>query len=450
MNKILKICSLMALGLIFFINEISAQYKYGTEMDKYRLAVMLSYEIGSALKEESVAMVANTVINRYNVAKKNTSGLTVTDVLYQSGQYSSGPSAITGPYTKNFNKDQLNAVGLKNLGQEKWNRALRVAEKAMNGTLKDYVNGAYSYNQSFVDWNSKTLTGQGKHQINKKLDTNPLYKEGGKIVGHRFYKYDNDSLLGAIPHYDYNMDPNVGSGQVSTEGVIQYDTKTWKPKKMGEVSVDNPDGGERTGICSMATAADMYLSDGVTDNACWYCKIVVVITNAYFKAAYTALPSAVALGKLCAKLGFMIWLAYYIMLQVSSLSPITPFKMLQEILVMGFKVSLAYLGVIYATSVITQYFVNPIVGLGVDYGSAMLDSMMNEYGVDSKLTSIYAQIDSARQEAEGGSDAKDGIEKMHESIEKSTKEKEETDKTKKAGESKGTGGGGGGGGAGSF
>lgn len=403
MNKILKICSLIALGLVLLIDAIFAKdYTYGTEMDKYRLAVMLSYEIGGA-SDESVAMVANTVINRYNAAKKFSSkDLTITDVLYQSGQYSSGPSAITGPYTKNYNKAQLNDVGLKRLGADKWNRTLQIAEKAMKGTLKDYAKGGYSYNKSFVK--NGQITGAGKNQINTALDTNPLH---GGIVGHRFYKYTDDRMLGAIPHHDYNMDPNVGSGQVSTEGVIQYDTKTWKPKKMGEVSVDNPDGGERTGICSMATAADMYLSDGVTDNACWYCKIVVVITNAYFKAAYTALPSAVALGKLCAKLGFMIWLAYYILLQVSSLSPITPFKMLQEILVMGFKVSLAYLGVIYATSVITQYFVNPIVGLGVDYGSAMLDSMMNEYGVDSKLTGIYAQIDSARQAAGESGDPKE-------------------------------------------
>ncbi|MCQ2735367.1 MAG: cell wall hydrolase [Alphaproteobacteria bacterium] len=398
MSKIFKICSLIALGLILFANDIIAQnkiYKYGTEMDKYRLAVMLSYEIGGALKEESVAMVANTVINRYNTAKKfSDKNLTITDVLYQSGQYSSGPSAITGPYTKNYTKDQLNAVGLKQLGATKWNRALKVAEQAMNGTLRDYVNGGYSYNKSFVK--GGTLTGQGQNQINTKLDTNPLWKEGGQIVGHRFYKYNNDKLLGAIPHRDYNMDPNAGSGQINTDGVIQYDTETGKPKKMGQVSVDNPDGKSRSGICSMTTAASLYLSDGITDNACWYCKIVVVITNAYFKAAYAALPSAVTLGKLCAKLGFMIWLAYYILLQVSSLSPITPFKMLQEILVMGFKVSLAYLGVIYATSVITQYFVNPIVGLGVEYGSAMLNSMIDTYGVDNTLESIQEKIDNAK------------------------------------------------------
>ena len=447
MKKTLKIYSLIVLGLILFTNAIFAQYKYGTEMDKYRLAVMLSYEIGSALKDESVAMVANTVINRYKAAKKfSGNDLTITDVLYQSGQYSSGPSAITGPYTKNFNKAQLNAVGLKQLGADKWKRALSIAEKAVNGTLHDYVDGAYSYNQSFVDWSGKTLTGHGEYQINKKLDTNPLFNEGGKIVGHRFYKYDNDARLGKIPHHDYNMDPDVAAGEVSLEGVIQYDTKTWKPKKMGEVSVDSPDGKEKTGVCSMATAADMYLSDSVMDNACWYCKIVVVITNAYFKAAYTALPSAVALGKLCAKLGFMIWLAYYILLQVSSLSPITPFKMLQEILVMGFKVSLAYLGIVYATSTITTYFINPIVGLGVDYGSAMLDSMMNEYGVNSKLASIQAQIDSARQE----SGASDGIQKMQETIEKNEKEKKEIDKNKKPEESIGTGGGGADGGSGSW
>ena len=71
----------------------------------------------------------------------------------------------------------------------------------------------------------------------------------------------------------------------------------------------------------------------------------------------------------------MIWLAFYILQQVSSLEQITPGKMLQEILVMMFKVALAYLLLEPGTNYLVEYYVNPIVSTGVDYGNAIFDNM---------------------------------------------------------------------------
>ena len=143
--------------------------------------------------------------------------------------------------------------------------------------------------------------------------------------------------------------------------------------------------------CTMAKMQEMYLQDDTkVDQYCWYCKVVIVLTNAYLAAANQALPVSISLGKLCAKLGFMIWLAYYILLQVSSLAPITPFKMMQEILVMGFKVALAYNAASLGMTVITTFFINPIVGLGCDYGSALLDGLMTSYNIDSSISDLHA------------------------------------------------------------
>lgn len=109
--------------------------------------------------------------------------------------------------------------------------------------------------------------------------------------------------------------------------------------------------------------------------SCWYCKIVIVLVNAYLKAASMAMGTTIVLGQIILKVGFLLWLAYYILQQVSSMEPITPGKMLQEILVMGFKVALAYLFLEEATKLVVKYYVDPIVGLGVDYGIAIFDKM---------------------------------------------------------------------------
>lgn len=137
--------------------------------------------------------------------------------------------------------------------------------------------------------------------------------------------------------------------------------------------------------CKMEKMITEYLNDGDVDAACWYCKVVVVLTNSYLKAASDVLGVSMRLGQLCAKLGFMIWLAYYILLQVSSFAPITPFKMMQEILVMGFKVALAYKGASLGMQFVVFYFINPIMGLGVDYGSALLDSLLASHNIDVAL-----------------------------------------------------------------
>ena len=102
---------------------------------------------------------------------------------------------------------------------------------------------------------------------------------------------------------------------------------------------------------------------------------MIVLVNSYLKAASAAMGTTVELGKVILKVGFLVWLAYYILQQVSSLEPITPGKMLQEILVMGFKVALAYLFLEEATKLITKYYVNPIIGLGVDYGYEIFQRM---------------------------------------------------------------------------
>ena len=61
---------------------------------------------------------------------------------------------------------------------------------------------------------------------------------------------------------------------------------------------------------------------------------------------------------------------------------------------MGFKVALVC--VVLANepnlvmNLITTYFINPIVDLGCDYGTALLDGLMDSYNVDSTISNLHA------------------------------------------------------------
>ena len=126
--------------------------------------------------------------------------------------------------------------------------------------------------------------------------------------------------------------------------------------------------------CNFTKLKKDYLGGGTS--MCWYCRIVSIMTNAYLSAVDIALRSAKTIGDLILKYGFLIWLGYYILQQVSSMAPTTPGKMLQEVAIMGFKVLLATVAVRKGIPVLTTYFLDPVMLTGVDYGLAMLSGLL--------------------------------------------------------------------------
>lgn len=113
------------------------------------------------------------------------------------------------------------------------------------------------------------------------------------------------------------------------------------------------------------------------EKACWFCRVAIVMTNAYLQAANKALPVAQDLGHMIVKLGFAIWLAIYLLQQVSSFSSTSPGKMLQEIIVMGFKCAFANLAISDGITFITQFILNPIMITGTDIGTAILNGLIS-------------------------------------------------------------------------
>ncbi len=128
-----------------------------------------------------------------------------------------------------------------------------------------------------------------------------------------------------------------------------------------------------SGSCNLASMEGMYKASEGDTKKCWYCTVVIVMTNAFLESANTALPVMQTLGKLVVKLGFSIWLAFFILQQISSMGGISTGKMLQEILTMGFKCAFATYAISDGISFITTYILNPIMITGTDIGSALLD-----------------------------------------------------------------------------
>ena len=328
-------------------------------MDVLRLALTLSYELGNAVNDSSIEKVANSIVNYHKEMQKTDPNVTITDILFEGG-FPTGPYGRTGPATANMSAKGITKQG-EALGKATWQRCLKIAQKAVEGKLEDTTRGAYLYHRGNIQ------PGEILHE----RDTSPLYGAGQR-VNIVYITYRDSSKLPVIHHNPtYNMDAAEGSDAVQETTSVSSSNAQLAPaaKKDNQVA-------KKVGNCSLQKMQEMYLQDDDVETYCWYCKIAVIVTNAFLVAASKVLPVSQSLGLLILRIGFLIWLAFYILQQVSSLAPIAPGKMLQTILVMGFKVALATVAIRSGLPVIREFFLNPIVGLGVDYGLALFDPLL--------------------------------------------------------------------------
>lgn len=136
--------------------------------------------------------------------------------------------------------------------------------------------------------------------------------------------------------------------------------------------------------CNLQKLKEMYIGKKDDDNQlknCWYCHIVIMMTQAFLEAASKALTASAALGKVILKWGLMIWLAYFFMNQLASMAPITPGKMLQEVLMMCFKCALSYYAIDDGLAFIREYILEPIMLTGTDIGNELLKKMLEDINI---------------------------------------------------------------------
>lgn len=134
--------------------------------------------------------------------------------------------------------------------------------------------------------------------------------------------------------------------------------------------------------CNYSALQSKYM-EGST---CWYCMVVGKMTGAYLYSASLVIPTVKTLALLVLRFGFLIWLALYILKQVSSMSPTSVGKFLQEILIMGFKVMLATLIIKNGTAFINDFIMTPIIDTGIDIGNAIFEEIARDEDFNLDIT----------------------------------------------------------------
>lgn len=108
---------------------------------------------------------------------------------------------------------------------------------------------------------------------------------------------------------------------------------------------------------------------------CFACQVVKVLIEAFMQAAAMVYDVSKDAGVKLLVIGAALWTAFWALKKVSSLTSQEPMNMLNELIIMMFKVLVAYVFITAGAQALVSYAINPILGAGADFGSALvLDS----------------------------------------------------------------------------
>lgn len=131
--------------------------------------------------------------------------------------------------------------------------------------------------------------------------------------------------------------------------------------------------------------------DAIYKSGCYACDIVTALIGSFMNACTYLYDVSKEAGHKILFVGLMLWIAFYILKQLSSLKNIEPMAMVNDLLVMAFKALGAYLVIGAGIDFFINYAVVPFMNFGAQFGIAMLASASAGSGLD--ISNL--QLDSA-------------------------------------------------------
>ena len=122
--------------------------------------------------------------------------------------------------------------------------------------------------------------------------------------------------------------------------------------------------------------------DAIYKSGCYPCKVIKSLLSAFINGVNVLENVMVYAGKRILLLGFMLWVVFYILQQLSSLKNLEPAAMINDLLIMAFKVLGAWIIISVGFAVFVDFVVTPFLNWGTDFGTYILTSTSNATGLD--------------------------------------------------------------------
>lgn len=135
--------------------------------------------------------------------------------------------------------------------------------------------------------------------------------------------------------------------------------------------------------CNIAKMQELY------QGKCYSCVIIKTLMETFLNACSKAYDITSEAGVKLLVLGALVWMAFFVMKNVSSLSNIEPGAMMNTLTVFLFKVMVAYILITSGLGVLIKYTINPLLTAGADFGIAFM-SVTSDISGAPELNANYA------------------------------------------------------------
>ena len=133
--------------------------------------------------------------------------------------------------------------------------------------------------------------------------------------------------------------------------------------------------GNNKEACSQSRMDDIY------HKGCYSCKVLKSLLTAFLNGCRELETVAQEAGQKILLIGIILWIAFYIMKQVSSLKNIEPGAMVNDLLIMLFKVLFAWFAIKAGFELAIDFALVPLLSWGADFGSTMAQSIATAMNV---------------------------------------------------------------------
>ena len=138
--------------------------------------------------------------------------------------------------------------------------------------------------------------------------------------------------------------------------------------------------------------------DNIYKSGCYPCMVVKSLISAFLNGVTFLEDVSKEAGTKILILGFFLWIAFYIIQQVSSFKNIEPMAMINDMLIMAFKVLGAWIVIQVGFQIFVDYVIVPFLGWGIDFGTYVLAATTTVTGLDISGT----QVDTSYLVTDGG------------------------------------------------
>ena len=125
------------------------------------------------------------------------------------------------------------------------------------------------------------------------------------------------------------------------------------------------------------------IMDEIYHNGCYACKVMKSLLSAFLNGCKKLEDVSKEAGQKILLLGAMLWIAFYIMKQVSSMKNIEPGAMINDILMMLFRILIAWFAIIAGFKLAVDFILVPFLSWGAEFGSTLAQSIAAKLNVSA-------------------------------------------------------------------